>query len=219
VPSTERSRAVTTVWGGLDVGSAVGLLLSGPLIRMYGWPSVFYLFAVLGGIWCLLWPLVRPSMQVGDAPIMAGRGYKQGSGRGSGRGSGCSDSGYLHNSCAASRALNITEAAWPVVLASYRQSGLSRLGMVFPSAALKKSALSSGRARVVFTCMLELDTFVHERHPLLVLQDPLMSAQSAAAATSGVVRVPHIPVGADASSSAAASEAITDTRSVAGETS
>jgi lipid-A-disaccharide synthase-like uncharacterized protein len=50
--------------GGLDVGSAVGLLLSGPLIRMYGWPSVLYLFAVLGGIWCLLWPLVRPGMQV-----------------------------------------------------------------------------------------------------------------------------------------------------------
>lgn len=65
VPSTERSRAVTTVWGGLDVGSAVGLLLSGPLIRMYGWPSVFYLFAVLGGVWCLLWPLVRPDKQVG----------------------------------------------------------------------------------------------------------------------------------------------------------
>ncbi|KAF6256196.1 carbohydrate transporter [Scenedesmus sp. NREL 46B-D3] len=67
VPSTERSRAVTTVWGGLDVGSAVGLLLSGPLIRMYGWPSVFYLFAVLGGAWCLLWPLVRPGMQVRGA--------------------------------------------------------------------------------------------------------------------------------------------------------
>lgn len=60
VPSTERSSAVTTVWGGLDIGSAVGLLLSGPLIRMYGWPSVFYLFAVLGGIWCLAWPLVNP---------------------------------------------------------------------------------------------------------------------------------------------------------------
>lgn len=69
VPSTERSRAVTTVWGGLDVGSAVGLLLSGPLIRMYGWPSVFYLFAVLGGIWCLLWPFVRPSMQVSTAGL------------------------------------------------------------------------------------------------------------------------------------------------------
>lgn len=109
VPSTERSRAVTTVWGGLDVGSAVGLLLSGPLIRMYGWPSVFYLFAVLGGIWCLLWPLVRPGMQ-----------------------------------------------------------------------------------------------------------DPLMQAQNAAAANSGVIRVPKLPVGAEASSSAAAAEAIVDARVAAG---
>lgn len=60
VPSTERSRAVATVWGGLDVGSAVGLLLCGPLIRMFGWPSVFYLFAVLGLVWVALWPLVQP---------------------------------------------------------------------------------------------------------------------------------------------------------------
>lgn len=67
VPATERSRAVSTVWGGLDVGSAVGLLLSGPLIRMYGWPSVFYLFAVLGIAWCAVWPLFKPEMQ---DPIM-----------------------------------------------------------------------------------------------------------------------------------------------------
>lgn len=67
VPATERSRAVTTVFGGLDVGSAVGLLLSGPLIAMYGWPSVFYLFAVLGIAWCAAWPLVKPEMQ---DPIM-----------------------------------------------------------------------------------------------------------------------------------------------------
>ncbi|MEW5300400.1 MAG: hypothetical protein WDW36_003333 [Sanguina aurantia] len=60
VPPTERARAVTTVWGGLDVGSAVGLLLAAPLIRIYGWPSVFYLFAGLGLLWCLVWPLVRP---------------------------------------------------------------------------------------------------------------------------------------------------------------
>ncbi|GIL88401.1 hypothetical protein Vretimale_15008 [Volvox reticuliferus] len=60
VPSTERSRAVSLVWGGLDVGSAVGLLLCGPLIRMFGWPSVFYLFAVLGLVWAAMWPLVQP---------------------------------------------------------------------------------------------------------------------------------------------------------------
>jgi ACS family sodium-dependent inorganic phosphate cotransporter len=41
----------------------VGLLLSGPLIQQYGWPSVFYLFAVLGLFWCLFWPLVRPEVQ------------------------------------------------------------------------------------------------------------------------------------------------------------
>ena len=56
----ERTRAVTSVFGSLDVGSVVGLLVSGPLIRRYGWPSVFYLFAALGLIWSALWPLLKP---------------------------------------------------------------------------------------------------------------------------------------------------------------
>lgn len=72
VPSTERSRAVTTVWGGLDIGSVVGLLLCGPLIRMFGWPSVFYLFAVLGIAWAVLWPLVEPEKM--DEDVSGGRG-------------------------------------------------------------------------------------------------------------------------------------------------
>lgn len=62
VPQSERARAVSAVFGGLDVGSAVGLLLCGPLIRMYGWPSVFYAFGVFGVIWCILWPYVRPEI-------------------------------------------------------------------------------------------------------------------------------------------------------------
>jgi ACS family sodium-dependent inorganic phosphate cotransporter len=41
----------------------VGLLLCGPLIYRFGWPSVFYLFAVLGLVWCLFWPLVKPEEQ------------------------------------------------------------------------------------------------------------------------------------------------------------
>ncbi|KAJ9517243.1 hypothetical protein QJQ45_009152 [Haematococcus lacustris] len=60
MPPNERSRAVSLVWGGLDIGSSVGLLLSGPLIRLYGWPSVFYLFALLGIAWVALWPMVKP---------------------------------------------------------------------------------------------------------------------------------------------------------------
>ena len=50
---------MSLTWGGLDIGSAVGLLLSGPLIRSFGWPSVFYLFAVLGLLWVAAWPLVK----------------------------------------------------------------------------------------------------------------------------------------------------------------
>ncbi|KAF5840713.1 major facilitator superfamily domain-containing protein [Dunaliella salina] len=68
MPSTERARAVSLVWGGLDVGSAVGLLLSGPLIRCFGWPSVFYLFACLGLIWCCFWPVVKKD---GDTQLNA----------------------------------------------------------------------------------------------------------------------------------------------------
>lgn len=60
----ERARAVTTVFGALDVGSAVGLLICGPLIQAYGWPSVFYLFAVAGFLWCLAWPLFKPDQSV-----------------------------------------------------------------------------------------------------------------------------------------------------------
>ena len=60
IPEGERARAVTAVFGGLDVGSAIGLTLCGPLIFYFGWESVFYLFAVLGLMWCLAWPLVKP---------------------------------------------------------------------------------------------------------------------------------------------------------------
>lgn len=67
VPEQERARAVTTVFGGLDVGSAVGLLLCGPLIHWFGWQSVFYLFALLGLVWCLAWPLFKPEQQDSDA--------------------------------------------------------------------------------------------------------------------------------------------------------
>lgn len=56
----ERSRAVTTVFGSLDVGSAVGLMLCPPLISNFGWPSVFWVFAIMGLVWSLFWPRLRP---------------------------------------------------------------------------------------------------------------------------------------------------------------
>lgn len=62
VPQSERSRAVAYVFGGLDLGSVIGLLLCGPLIAMYGWPSVFYVFAILGLVWAVVWPLSKPGV-------------------------------------------------------------------------------------------------------------------------------------------------------------
>lgn len=63
IPETERSRAVATVFGGLDLGSAIGLLLCGPLIKVFGWPCIFYLFGVAGFVWCLMWPAMKPDEQ------------------------------------------------------------------------------------------------------------------------------------------------------------
>ncbi|KAG5059781.1 hypothetical protein JHK85_000828 [Glycine max] len=50
-PLEERSRAVAFVFGGLSVGSVMGLLLAPPLIQNLGWESVFYIFGLLGVAW------------------------------------------------------------------------------------------------------------------------------------------------------------------------
>ena len=51
VPKGERSRAISTIFGGLHVGSILGLLLAPPLISEFGWATVFYVFGALGLVW------------------------------------------------------------------------------------------------------------------------------------------------------------------------
>ena len=56
VPPSQRSKAVTTAFGGLDVGSLSGLLIAPPIIfHLGGWPAVFYLFGILGFFWGAWW--------------------------------------------------------------------------------------------------------------------------------------------------------------------
>lgn len=56
VPPSQRSKAVTTAFGGLDVGSLTGLLIAPPIIfHLGGWPAVFYLFGALGFFWGAWW--------------------------------------------------------------------------------------------------------------------------------------------------------------------
>ena len=59
---------MTTVFGALDVGSAVGLLLCPPLIRTFGWPSVFWIFAIIGLVWSCVWPTLKPGQPDPDSP-------------------------------------------------------------------------------------------------------------------------------------------------------
>lgn len=51
VPPNERARSISTIFGGLHIGSILGLLLAPPLINSLGWEAVFYVFGVLGLVW------------------------------------------------------------------------------------------------------------------------------------------------------------------------
>lgn len=47
----ERSRAISFIFGGLHVGSLLGLLVAPPIIEEFGWPVVFYIFGGIGLAW------------------------------------------------------------------------------------------------------------------------------------------------------------------------
>jgi len=58
IPPMERSRAVTFIHGGGQLGTVIGMPLSGVLCDhgfAGGWPSVFYVFGTAGCVWCLVW--------------------------------------------------------------------------------------------------------------------------------------------------------------------
>jgi len=60
VPASMRARAVSIVFGGMELGNAIGLLTCGPLIATAGWESIFYIFAVAGFVWVAAWPFLAP---------------------------------------------------------------------------------------------------------------------------------------------------------------
>ncbi|CAL5086890.1 unnamed protein product [Urochloa decumbens] len=65
IPLQERSRAVAVVFGGLSFGSVLGLLFAPPIIQNLGWESVFYIFGLLGIIWCIGFESLK-ERQLGD---------------------------------------------------------------------------------------------------------------------------------------------------------
>ncbi|XP_077222243.1 phosphate transporter 4;5 [Tasmannia lanceolata] len=76
IPLQERSRAVAFVFGGLSVGSVLGLLFAPPLIQNFGWESVFYIFGSLGILWCLGFQFVEERSYPVAAEYMVGRSQR-----------------------------------------------------------------------------------------------------------------------------------------------
>ncbi|GBM57364.1 Putative inorganic phosphate cotransporter [Araneus ventricosus] len=57
-PKMERSRMHSIIFSGTMIGNVVTFSVSGWLCSINflgGWPSVFYVFGVIGCAWCLFW--------------------------------------------------------------------------------------------------------------------------------------------------------------------
>jgi len=76
IPPLERSRAVTFIYSGAQLGTVIGMPLSGVLCDhgfAGGWPSVFYVFGAAGCLWAVAWfvlchnsPSVHPRISLAE---------------------------------------------------------------------------------------------------------------------------------------------------------
>ncbi|EIE18552.1 MFS general substrate transporter, partial [Coccomyxa subellipsoidea C-169] len=63
IDTRERSRATSYMFGGLHVGSLLGLLVAPALIERFGWQTVFYGFGLAGLAWSFWWEAVVKGIQ------------------------------------------------------------------------------------------------------------------------------------------------------------
>ena len=55
IPATERSRSISALLSGLPLGTLFALAVTGPIITVYGWPSIFYIFGGFGIVFAIMW--------------------------------------------------------------------------------------------------------------------------------------------------------------------
>jgi ACS family sodium-dependent inorganic phosphate cotransporter len=55
VPMAERTRAVARLLSGIPVGTLVGLIVTGWIIKRFDWPMAFYSFGAVGLLWVAVW--------------------------------------------------------------------------------------------------------------------------------------------------------------------
>lgn len=71
VPQNERSTAVSMVFGGLHVGSILGLLAAPYLITHFGWETVFLVFGAAGLFWVLWFEQLMADILANDPETAA----------------------------------------------------------------------------------------------------------------------------------------------------
>eukprot|EP00798_Chlamydomonas_sp_ICE-L_P027466 gene27466-4769_t len=74
VPKEERASAISTAYGGLHVGSIVGLLAAPPIISTFGWQGVFYIFGAAGLLWYFMFEGLMESLARSDPEMVASLG-------------------------------------------------------------------------------------------------------------------------------------------------
>ncbi|KAF6265210.1 major facilitator superfamily domain-containing protein [Scenedesmus sp. NREL 46B-D3] len=71
VPTNERSTAVSFVFGGLHLGSILGLLAAPYLITNFGWETVFVVFGAAGLVWVLWFEQLMAGILASDPETAA----------------------------------------------------------------------------------------------------------------------------------------------------
>jgi ACS family sodium-dependent inorganic phosphate cotransporter len=54
-PRNEYTRMTSVTGSGIPLGTVIGLLGTGWLLTRFDWPSAFYVFGVIGLVWCVVW--------------------------------------------------------------------------------------------------------------------------------------------------------------------
>ena len=85
-PTHERARSHGWVWMGSRLGGALSPLIVAPLIALFGWRAVFYLFSTFGIVWAIVWfrwfrddPAKMPGVNQAEIEVIgatAGLGHK-----------------------------------------------------------------------------------------------------------------------------------------------
>ena len=70
MPRAERSTAIGAMLAAVSGGSIVALVVGGPILEAYGWPTLFYLFGSMGFLWAIFWILIVPAQapDLGEIP-------------------------------------------------------------------------------------------------------------------------------------------------------